>query len=253
MSLSDRFPSTSLRQDRNNATTLPYKKVRSAAPVSVQLIDSNEWWHHFSTTKPLLAGRSYIRVKRIVDLALVALSAPMTFTLLAICALLIKLESPDGPILFIQHRTGKDGRVFPMYKFRTMVPDAEQLKHTYRALNELQWPDFKITDDPRITRIGRILRKTSLDELPQLINIVRGDMSFVGPRPTSFSVDTYELWHTVRLEVTPGLTGLWQVVGRGATEFDERVRLDYAYIKNRSIAFDFAILFHTGKAAFQGK
>ena len=106
-------------------------------------------------------------------------------------------------------------------------------------------PDFKIPDDPRITTVGRFLRKTSLDELPQILNVVRGDMSLVGPRPTSFSSTTYSLWHTERLEVPPGITGLWQVCGRNSTTFDERLRLDIDYIRNMSLALDFKILMWT--------
>ena len=132
-----------------------------------------------------------------------------------------------------------------MYKFRTMVPNAEALKQQLMHLNELQWPDFKITNDPRITRIGRFLRKTSLDEVPQIINVLTGEMSLVGPRPTSFSAQTYKLWHTERLDVLPGLTGLWQVLGRASTEFDERLRLDIAYIEKRCLWLDFQILLRT--------
>ena len=132
-----------------------------------------------------------------------------------------------------------------MYKFRSMVPNAEELKKELAHLNELKWPDFKITDDPRVTRIGNILRKTSLDELPQLINVLKGEMSLVGPRPTSFAPDTYDLWQTVRLDVVPGLTGLWQIIGRAETEFYERLRLDIMYIKHRTLWLDIQILFRT--------
>ena len=150
-------------------------------------------------------------------------------------------------------RTGWNGERFPIYKFRTMYKNAEEIKEQYRHLNELTWPDFKITNDPRITRVGRFLRKTSLDELPQIFNVWRGEMSFVGPRPTSFAVDTYDLWHTSRLDVVPGLTGLWQVVGRAETEFNERVRLDYAYIQNRCLTLDFKIMLLTVFASFKGR
>jgi lipopolysaccharide/colanic/teichoic acid biosynthesis glycosyltransferase len=126
-----------------------------------------------------------------------------------------------------------------------MVPNAEALKKELMHLNELKYPDFKIKNDPRITRLGRILRKTSLDELPQLFNVIRGDMSLVGPRPTSFSKETYQLWHTERLDVIPGLTGLWQIYGRGSSEFDERLRLDILYIQRRSITLDIYLLFRT--------
>ena len=132
-----------------------------------------------------------------------------------------------------------------MYKLRTMVANAEELKHAYKHLNELTWPDFKISDDPRITRVGRILRKTSLDELPQIFNVIVGDMSLVGPRPTSFSADTYSLWHTERLEVQPGITGLWQVSGRSDVDFDDRLRLDIEYIRKRSLWFDLTLLYRT--------
>ena len=127
------------------------------------------------------------------------------------------------------------------------------MKEKYAHLNELQWPDFKITNDPRITKIGRVLRKTSLDELPQLINVLKGDMSLVGPRPTSFGAETYKLWHTERLDVTPGLTGLWQIIGRASMEFDDRLRLDIAYIERRSLWMDINILFFTVFAVFKGR
>ena len=164
-------------------------------------------------------------------------------------ALAIWIDDP-GPIFFVQMRTGKGGRRFPMYKFRTMVKDAEEKKKELAHLNELTWPDFKITNDPRITRVGRILRKTSLDELPQVFNVLKGDMSLVGPRPTSFDSSTYSLWHTERLEVLPGITGLWQVSGRSSLDFDERLRLDIEYIERRSLWLDIQILFRTVAAVF---
>jgi lipopolysaccharide/colanic/teichoic acid biosynthesis glycosyltransferase len=132
-----------------------------------------------------------------------------------------------------------------------MVPNAEELKSKYAHLNELQWPDFKITDDPRITPIGKFLRKTSLDELPQILNVLKGDMSLVGPRPTSFGAETYKLWHTSRLDVTPGISGLWQVFGRARLEFDDRLRLDIAYIERASLWLDIQILVLTALAVFQ--
>jgi lipopolysaccharide/colanic/teichoic acid biosynthesis glycosyltransferase len=126
-----------------------------------------------------------------------------------------------------------------------MIDNAERLKGNIAHLNEMKWPDFKIKNDPRTTRVGRFLRKTSLDELPQLINVLKGDMSLVGPRPTSFTPDTYRLWHTERLDVMPGITGLWQLIGRGETEFDDRLRLDILYIDQRSLSVDFYILVNT--------
>jgi lipopolysaccharide/colanic/teichoic acid biosynthesis glycosyltransferase len=180
-----------------------------------------------------------------MDITLVLLALPLLLPVFLLVALVIKIESPNGPAIFAQDRTGKYGKRFKMYKFRSMVPEADELKKELAHLNELKWPDFKIPDDPRITRVGHILRKTSLDELPQLLNVLKGDMSLVGPRPTSFSADTYDLWQTARLDVTPGITGLWQILGRAETEFHERLRLDIAYIKHRSLWLDVQILFRT--------
>lgn len=190
----------------------------------------------------------YLFTKRMFDLLLVLVSLPLWLPLMGIIALLIKIDSPKGPVFFMQKRTGKGGMRFPMFKFRTMVTNAEELKIQLAALNELKWPDFKIANDPRITRIGKFLRKSSLDELPQLLNVLRGDMSLIGPRPTSFSRETYSLWHTERLDVIPGITGLWQIIGRGSTEFDERLRLDIMYIERRCIWLDLQILFRTAFA-----
>jgi lipopolysaccharide/colanic/teichoic acid biosynthesis glycosyltransferase len=193
----------------------------------------------------------YLIGKRAFDLAVCVVLLPVVLPLLLLCALAILLDSPMGSPLIAQTRTGKDGRPFRMFKFRTMVPNAEALKPALAHLNERPWPDFKITNDPRITRVGRILRQTSLDELPQLINVVRGEMSLVGPRPTSFAPSTYSFWHTYRLEVTPGITGLWQIRGRNKTDFDERLRLDIEYIRQRSLALDLKILLQTVPAVLR--
>jgi lipopolysaccharide/colanic/teichoic acid biosynthesis glycosyltransferase len=209
------------------------------------------WLYHFVPSRHLFRGRAYQVLKRIMDLAIVLGTAIFWLPVMGLIALLIWVTSPGAPVVFSQYRTGKGGRRFKMYKFRSMVPNAEELKKTYAHLNELQWPDFKITNDPRVTRVGRILRKTSLDELPQLFNIIRGEMSLVGPRPTSFGADTYKLWHTERLDVVPGLTGLWQIVGRASLEFDDRLRLDIAYIERRSILLDIVILYKTVEAVFK--
>jgi lipopolysaccharide/colanic/teichoic acid biosynthesis glycosyltransferase len=184
------------------------------------------------------------RRKRIFDLILATVVVPMVAPVALACACAIQLDS-SGPTTFKQIRTGQHGTPFHMYKFRTMVLNAEELKRDLAHLNTLEPPDFKIPNDPRITRVGRFLRATSLDELPQVWNIVRGEMSFVGPRPTSFSPETYELWHTRRLEARPGLTGLWQISGRHETAFDDRSRLDEQYIRNQSIWLDIKILIRT--------
>jgi lipopolysaccharide/colanic/teichoic acid biosynthesis glycosyltransferase len=192
----------------------------------------------------------YQLAKRTFDIFVCLVALPFLLPVFAVVALLIWLDDP-GPIFFKQLRTGKGGARFRMVKFRTMLRNAEELKMTYAHLNELTWPDFKITNDPRVTKVGHILRKTSLDELPQIINVLKGDMSLVGPRPTSFDVTTYSLKHTERLEVTPGLTGLWQVSGRSDVDFDERLLLDIEYIERRSFWFDLEILFRTASAIFQ--
>jgi len=228
-----------MTQDVTNLTT----------PTSIQ--DQLPWLKQFLPGNQILKGKTYRLMKRMMDLTIVILFSPFTFLVGFICALLIKLESPGASAIYLQERTGKGGKRFRMYKFRSMVVNADELKKELAHLNELQWPDFKIPNDPRITRIGKFLRKTSLDELPQLINVLRGDMSLVGPRPTSFSAETYQLWHTERLDVIPGMTGLWQLVGRGETEFDERLRLDIAYIERRSIWLDIYILLRTVTAVIQ--
>jgi lipopolysaccharide/colanic/teichoic acid biosynthesis glycosyltransferase len=165
------------------------------------------------------------------------------------CAVCIWLEDP-GQVLMAQLRTGRGGKRFRMYKFRTMVKNAEELKMKYAHLNEHTWPDFKITNDPRVTRVGKILRKLSLDELPQIFNVLKGEMSLVGPRPTSFAATTYSLWHTERLEVLPGITGLAQISGRNEVDFDDRIRLDVEYIEKRSLWFDIQILAKTVLSVF---
>jgi lipopolysaccharide/colanic/teichoic acid biosynthesis glycosyltransferase len=191
------------------------------------------------------------RLKRALDVSIVLLAAPLVVLLMLGCAVAVRLDSP-GPLWFSQERTGRNGRRFRMYKFRTMVENAEELKDSVAHLNILAPPDFKILDDPRVTRVGRFLRRSSLDELPQLVNVLRGEMSIVGPRPTSFATGTYQLWHAHRLEVQPGLTGLWQVTSRNEASFDERVRLDIYYARHASLALDLRILARTVSAVLRG-
>lgn len=188
--------------------------------------------------------RTYEITKRVMDVMVSLCLVPIALPLLAACALAIWLED-GGPVLFVQLRTGRHGKRFGMYKLRSMVKDAEAQKSRFAHLNELSWPDFKSSRDPRVTRVGRFLRKTSLDELPQLLNVLQGDMSLVGPRPTSFDAGQYELWQTERLEVVPGITGLWQVNGRSDVDFDERVRLDIEYIRRRGLLYDLRLLLWT--------
>ena len=189
-------------------------------------------------------ARLYSLKKRALDLFICIVALPVALPILFLCAAAVRLSSP-GPIFFVQERTGWRGRRFRMLKFRTMVDGAHLMKEQLADDNVMGGPDFKVANDPRVTPIGRFLRKTSLDEAPQIWNVLRGEMSLVGPRPTSFSADSYELWHTERLDAVPGLTGLWQVGGRSDIDFDDRVRLDITYVRNRSMALDISILLRT--------
>ena len=192
---------------------------------------------------------AYLPVKRMMDLALSIVALPIVLPVLLIAAIAIKLDT-RGPAFFIQERIGHHGRHFRVYKLRTMVANAEELK---ASVLDSRTVHFKTLDDPRITRVGRFLRKTSLDELPQLFNVIRGEMSLVGPRPTSLNLATYEPWHERRLEVRPGVTGLWQVRGRNAMTFDERVKLDLEYIDHLSLANDLKLLGQTVMVVLKGK
>lgn len=209
------------------------------------------WVRKYTPKQRVLSVQTYRFIKRLFDFAVVFLTFPLWLPLIGMVALLIRITSPGAPVIFSQARTGKGGRRFQMFKFRTMVPNADALKEKYAHLNELQPPDFKITNDPRVTKVGRYLRKTSLDELPQLFNILRGEMSLVGPRPTSFGAETYQLWQTERLDVIPGITCVWQVFGRTQLEFEDRLRLDIAYIDRASLWLDINILIQTIAAVFK--
>lgn len=207
----------------------------------------NEYWiKRFDPHKRLLTGQAYFIAKRIMDISIVLLSMPVWLPLMVVVTLGV-LYTSSWPIFFVLLRTGKGGKRFKMYKFRSMVKNADKLAGEVAnvgADGNLTGP-LKLQNDPRITPFGRILRKTSLDELPQIINVLIGDMSFVGPRPTSWSPESYKLWHTERLDVLPGITGLWQISDRGDTDFDEWLRWDIRYIERRSLLFDIMILVKT--------
>ncbi len=192
-------------------------------------------------------------LKRLIDvigaLGGLIVSAP----LMLLIAIAIKLDSP-GPVLFVQMRAGRDGKPFRMYKFRSMVADAEARLNEVIAQNRLPLPVFKIPADPRGTRVGKILRRFSLDELPQFVNVLNGEMSLVGPRPEEMRiVALYSDWHRRRLAVKPGITGPMQTYGRGALTLDERVRLELAYIENYSLWKDFYFLLKTIPAVLGGR
>jgi exopolysaccharide biosynthesis polyprenyl glycosylphosphotransferase len=191
--------------------------------------------------------------KRIFDIAVSGAVLLLTLPLFLIIAGAIKLTSP-GPVFYRQQRAGRQGKTFTLLKFRTMVPGADVMLNLLVAENESDGPLFKIRDDPRVTGVGRHLRRWSLDELPQLLNVLKGDMSLVGPRPPlPHEVTKYEDWHFDRLEVRPGITGLWQVSGRSDLSFNEMVRLDLFYIENWSLAYDTFILLKTLPAVLLGR
>ena len=205
----------------------------------------------FDTTPP---DQWQLAVKRAIDLLISGIGLLVLLPLLPIVALLIKATSP-GPVLFRQIRCGLNGRRFTLYKFRSMVTDAEAKQAQLAHLNEMNGPVFKVTNDPRFTPIGRWLRKTSLDELPQLINVLRGEMSLVGPRPPMPSeAEQYKAWQRRRLSMRPGITGYWQVNGRShIKDFNEWMRLDLEYIDRWSLGLDVKILFKTVPAVLVGK
>lgn len=191
-------------------------------------------------------ARSYLVMKRAIDIIGSFCGLVVLSILFVIIALLIKVEDPKGKVFFKQLRVGKDGKEFYMYKFRSMASDAEERLKELLALNEVSGAMFKMKDDPRVTNIGRILRKTSIDELPQLLNVLRGDMSLVGPRPPLLrEVEQYNDYEKQRLTVTPGCTGLWQCTARNRVGFQEMVELDLYYIENSSIIFDLKIMVKT--------
>jgi exopolysaccharide biosynthesis polyprenyl glycosylphosphotransferase len=196
--------------------------------------------------EPVAQDEVALLIKRCFDLTVTLLSMPVVLPLMAIIAIAIKLDSP-GPVLFVQQRVGLKKRQFPMMKFRSMCDRAEDKLCEVEHLNEAEGPIFKITDDPRITRVGRFIRKTSLDELPQLFNVIRGEMSLVGPRPMSIrDVDLFDKGiQRKRFSVKPGLTCIWQISGRSNLPFEKWLELDLQYIENWCLWLDFKILFKT--------
>ena len=203
-------------------------------------------------------------VKRGFDIVAASLMAVVLLPLYLAIAFLVK-SSSSGPVLFVQERLGRHGRPFKFYKFRSMRHDADDSIHRQFAAMFINGDDdgcharnggkavYKLEQDPRVTGIGRWLRRTSLDELPQLLNIIKGDMSLVGPRPPiSYEIENYQPWHLERLKVIPGLTGLWQVSGRSQVSFDEMVHLDLHYINHWSLLLDLKIILRTVPVVFRG-
>ena len=190
-------------------------------------------------------SKAYLIAKRITDVLFSGIGLIILSPVFVIVAIAIKLDS-KGPIFFKQDRVGKDEELFSMYKFRSMVVNAEELKKALENQNEMSGPMFKMKKDPRITRVGRFIRKTSIDELPQLVNVIKGDMSLVGPRPSlPKEVEQFEPWMKERLTVQPGITCFWQVMGRNSIPFEEWMKLDVKYVRERNYFLDIKLIFKT--------
>ena len=203
------------------------------------------------TTTP--SNETQLALKRLLDLSVSLLLLALAFPIILVAAIAIRLTSP-GSVLFKQERIGLNGRIFTLYKFRTMIEDAHSRRHEVSHLNEMTGPVFKMRKDPRVTPVGRLLRKFSLDELPQLWNVLKGDMSLVGPRPPiPEEVASYHRWHRRRLSMKPGLTCLWQVSGRNEVDFDRWMQLDLQYIDNWSPSLDLKILLRTIPTVLSGR
>ncbi|MDZ5065925.1 sugar transferase [Clostridium perfringens] len=191
-------------------------------------------------------NRIYLFFKRVIDILGSGFGLIILSPLFLIVAIAIKFEDSKGSVLFSQKRVGQYGKEFNMYKFRSMVSNAEELKAKLMEQNEMSGPMFKMKHDPRITRVGKFIRKTSIDELPQLINILKGEMSLVGPRPSlPKEVDKFESWMLERLEVKPGLTCYWQVMGRNDIDFEDWMKLDIKYVHDRNFWLDIKLIFKT--------
>lgn len=197
--------------------------------------------------------RVYEIFKRIIDIIGAGLGLILLSPIIAIVACAVKVTS-KGPIFFSQKRVGKNGELFEMYKFRSMVVNAEELKENLEEQNEMSGPMFKIKDDPRVTKVGKFIRKTSIDELPQLWNVLKGDMSLVGPRPSlPKEVEQFDNWMFKRLSVRPGLTCYWQVSGRNNIDFEDWMKLDCKYVDERNIWIDIKLIFKTVFVLFGDK
>ncbi|MCD2502302.1 sugar transferase [Clostridium sp. NSJ-145] len=201
----------------------------------------------------LQKSKNYKFLKRGIDVIASLCGLILLSPILLVTMVLIKLES-KGPVIFSQERVGRYGKKFKMYKFRSMVVNAEELKKNLEAQNEMSGPMFKMKDDPRVTKVGRFIRKTSLDEIPQLVNILKGDMSLVGPRPSlPKEVEQFESWMNKRHEVKPGLTCYWQVSGRNNIDFEEWMKLDIKYVEERSLLIDIKLILKTVLVLFGDK
>lgn len=230
----------------SSASPSPERRSHVRGAMQVKLV------RHFSPGRipVLLRQANTEKMYRLLDILGALLGLLLFAPLLLSSMLLIKLTS-KGPVFFTQIRVGRAGKLFRMYKLRTMVSGAEKLQASLMPLNEQKGAAFKIKDDPRVTRLGKWLRRFSIDEMPQFLNVLKGDMSLVGPRPPlPREVKSYKRWQLQRLMVKPGLTGLWQISGRNRLDFDEWVRLDIRYIKQRNLLLDITIMLRTFEVLF---
>lgn len=217
---------------------IPAKELRELPFTQIEINDS----------------RLYLVTKRFIDILASVLGILLLSPLFIVISVLIKIEDKNGPVFFKQIRKGKNGEEFYMYKFRSMVSNAEELKNSLMTENEATGPVFKIREDPRVTKIGKLTRKTSIDELPQLLNVIKGDMSLVGPRPPLIEeVEQYTSYEKQRLLVTPGLTCYWQISGRSNIPFHEWVEMDIEYIQKRNLLLDLRLIFKTVFVLFGSK
>lgn len=247
-----------------------YRQRTAANEIDLVTLESSRHWDQLSlqSTYPWLKlgarerrpapGRLYLAAKRGLDMLVSLTALLLLLPVLLMVLIAVKLDHPAAPVFFTQQRTGQGGRTFRIFKFRSMRPPTEEdllygLQAAILEQRDEQHPKNAESADPRITPFGNFIRRTSLDELPQLFNVLRGDMSLVGPRPTSLAAGGYDLWQTERLEVKPGLTGLWQIMGRGTVSFSTRCRMDIAYARRPSLALDLKILARSVPAVITGR
>lgn len=220
---------------------------------NIYLLDDNMDTYFIQLSKKYKKSTVYELLKRIIDILVSLTSLILLSPIFIFIIVLIKLDS-RGPVIFSQKRVGKSGKIFKMYKFRSMIINAEDLLKDLKSKNEMSGPMFKIRHDPRVTKVGKFIRKTSLDELPQLINVLKGDMSLVGPRPNlPKEVKEFDKWMLDKLVVRPGLTCFWQVMGRNSIGFIDWMRLDIKYVEERNLKLDIILIFKTIRVFFGDK
>lgn len=216
----------------------------------MEQVNINFNYDEYNNMEGYKRGMGYFLIKRLIDIVGSFVGLVLISPLLLILCVAIKLDS-KGPIIFAQKRIGKNGVPFYMYKFRSMIVDAEERLGALKEKNEMSGPMFKIKDDPRITKVGRFIRKTSMDELPQLLNILKGEMTFVGPRPNlPKEVEKFDDWMKIKLIAKPGLTCYWQVMGRNDVDFEDWMKLDLKYVQDRNTWLDIKLILKTFKVLF---